>query len=693
MTCLDTTLVDIYDVDYQYVNERFDLWRVGFQDYQGPERTSRLATLAREIYTYGKIFSLQLSARDHLYYVLAERGDDLRPRDSRLTCAHIDVAQVPGWAIANLLIKALPSQLPELAQGQAVRFEAEGLYYLVKQAPLKKSAVPQVIAVEVGMWPQKLQKNRRCIGISVRTFTPLQAFRDAQGELPKRIQRLPRYRLDALSQLLHKSIDGEYVKKGLSSRVRHRVPMLDISSQSSSDFQNCKLGIFSLFLDDLERAYGGALKISFTPLEVGERFKPRAADVTAFYQRVHALIQSYPLIIVDSAHSASACNALIEALRERGFDPQVRLSPETGAANLMLVPSADLYEANPDQDPYRIVKRGHPLAAVQCTTATTLIAPDGKVSRHVLDVLLKELVFKLEVKQQKQLFDDFPVPDGMWFVLPWRGQDDEESLEDEDQDAERPAARWLMFLQSQEGRLHIERVSLEAGLARLDALDGFLYRRLSSKYWQEANTPLIYWPESGDFLSFVDSGAVALLDHQTIKQHLQAMDKGRRMDIPASVLMEFRSLNPATDKAGDALQALLSRGQGRYGFSDIAAIPAKGSGRLLFAWLEDELGAPMKTSLQGKDGPLEAITGMSFNAARDLYMCGSIGSPQRRIENFARLYHIHRTLEQMPDEVFKLMQPVHVRHKGLSVYPLPFKYLREAAADMDLHDEVALPLS
>lgn len=692
MSRIETTLIERYSIDRERIAERFTLWCIGYRDYAGRERRERLTTLARDIYASGRVLALHRYGGDLAYYVLTPKGEPLSLADPRLTCMERDILQERhGWLLACLLIKALPSQLPELALAEASRFEAEGLYYLVRQRKLQRSDSPQLVAVEVAMQPQKLDMRRQQLKIAVQTFTPLDALLNDDGELPARLRRKPRYRLDRYSQLLHKSLEGDYLKCSLSRRTRQRVPMLDLGKQNLGDYQSCKLGIFALFLEDLQRAYAGALSLELQAIEIDERYKPTPAALKRDYAKIDHILRDWPLYIIDTLGAPETVAALRRALQARRFAAQQADTPQPGACHLLIVPSAERFEAEPERDPYRQIKRAHTEAVIQACTVEKLL-PEGQdeVSPHVLDVILKELLFKLELQQGRQLLDGYPIPPDALFVLPWqlRREDDEE--EDLVEEQERPAANLLLTLEQRDGRLQIERCSLDDGLARLDALDDSLLRRLTSKYWAQANIPLVYWPSTGDVLAFIDSEAVVLADYRGIGETLRALAQGRSQRISAALLREFRVANMVFDKAGEALEALLAEDQDSYGFAELQKVPAKGSGKLLFAWLEDELGASLKTvGLQGQDGPLERLTGLNLDTGGRLYFAGSAGSPQRKQENFSHLYHLYGTHDEVPEEILRLMQPLHIRHKGLTVYPLPFKYLREVGQALDLQQEDA----
>lgn len=687
MSRIETTLIERYNIDRERIAERFSLWCIGYRDYAGHEQRTRMATLARDIYASGPVLALHRYGGEQACYVLTARGESLRLTDPRLTCTECDIVQAPhGWLLACLLIKALPSQLPELARTEASRFEAEGLYYLVRQRKLQRSEHPQLVAVEVAMQPQKLDTGRQLLKIAVQTFTPLDALLNQHGELPARLRRKPRYRLDRYSQLLHKSLEGDYLKCSLPRQQRQRIPMLDLGKQSFSDYQCCKLGIFALFLEDLQRAYAGALSLALQQIQIDARYQPAPAALKREYAKIDEILRDGPLYILDMLGTPDTVAALRRALQVRGFAPQQVDTPKPGACHLLIVPPAEHFEAEPERDPYRQIKRAHADAVIQaCTVEKLLPQGQGEVSPHVLDVLLKELLFKLELQQGRQLLEGYPIPPDTLFVLPWRLRREEDEEEGQDEGQERPAANLFLTLEQRDGRLHVEQLEPQACLARMDALDNWLLRRLYSPCWTQANLPLIYWPDTGDVLAFIDSEAVALADYHGIGETLRALAQGRSQRIPAALLRAFRADNPALDRAGKALDALLGEAMDSYGYAELQKIPAQGSGKLLFAWLEDAFGAPLKAvGLQGQEGPLERLAGLNLDSGGRLYFAGSVGSPQRTQKNFSHLYHLYGTHETVPEAILRLMQPLHIRHKGLTVYPLPFKYLREAGLRLEM---------
>lgn len=686
MSKIETTLIEAIKINHALFEERFSLWRIGYQDYQDKEeRTARLATLARDIYTSGPVLALHHYRKEQSCYVLLPLNASLLLQDNRLTMSPVDIAQSYNWLMANLLVKALPSQLLGLSAEQDVtRFEAEGLHYLVRYDSLPGCAAPQVIAVEVGMAPQQLAQSGQMLKIFVRTFTPVDAFLNEQGALPRKLNRKERYRLDQRSQCLHKSVDGEYFKKAFWRRERKRVAMLDLQKQSLGDYQGCKLGVLGLFLKDLQQAYGGALSLQLQQINVSERRWLDTSQVNIQYELIRQKLKTYPMALVDKAGDLQAVLRLRLALKQFGFEVNQVDVPMAGACNLLIVPPKDYFNGTVELDPYQQIKRANPDKVIQACYPESLRAnKDGGLAEHILDVLLKELFLKLEYKECRQLLDGYPIPAGAIFILPWRRG------EEESEEGEEAATNWeFLAMEQHDGRLHFRKLDKRYIDDMLDSVDDSLLKsRLNSRYWSQVKLPLIYWPESGDALAFIDTEAVVLPDYHGIELALHELARGRAQVLPAELLEEFCETFP-DNTVVPQLQALFaSEVKQEYVYEDLRMSKISNRGghaQFFYAWLADRLGAPLKISLQGKGGVLDATTGFGLALECGLYFSGAVGGAKLKVDNFSHLYHLHTTLPAVPQEILQLMQPMHVKNKGFTVYPLPFKYLREYAAELGL---------
>lgn len=685
MSKIETTLIKSISINHAYFEEHFSLWRIGYQDYkEKEERTARLATLARDIYTCGPVLALHHYRKENCCYVLLPRSESLCLRDNRLTLSPVDITQAYNWLMANLLIKALPSQLLDLSAKQDVtRFDAEGLHYLVRYDSLQECTSPQVIAVEVGMAPQPLAYSGQMLKIFVRTFTPMDAFLNEHGELPKKLKRKERYRLDQRSQCLHKSVDGEYLKKGYWRNERKRVAMLDLQKQSLGDYQGCKLGILGMFLKDLEQAYCGEFSLKLQQINFTERRWLDNSKVNSQYKLIRQTIKNYPFALIDKAGDSQAVIRLRLALKQIGFNVTQVETPMAGACNILIVPHKDLFNGIKELDPYLKVKLSNPDKIIQACYPESLEAnKDGLLVEHILDVLLKELLIKIEYKERHQLLDGYPIPAGAMFIYPWKkgeeeGEDDEEFI-----------VNWgFLAMEVRDGRLFfnvLEKKHIDDMLDSID--DPLLKSRLNSRYWSQVNLPFIYWPDSGDVLAFIDTEAVVLPDYHGIEHALSKLSVGRAKTLSVELLEEFCNTFPENTVVSQ-LQTLLTSEKKEYNYDDLRTSKINnrgGNAQFFYGWLADRLGAPLKVSLQGKGGVLDATTGFGLDLESGLYFSGAVGGAKLKVDNFSHIYHLHTTLSTIPSEILQLMQPMHVKNKGFTVYPLPFKYLREYAAELTM---------
>lgn len=690
MNQIETTLIESIHVDFPEFERRFCLKRISYRDYDvKDDRNARLATMARDIYAGGPVLALHHYHKERSYYVLLQRDAELKLDDSRLTTTTVDICQAYNWLMAMLLIKALPSQLLGMTLEQdASRFEAEGLYYLVRYEPLPNRAAPQVIAVEVGIAPQPLARSGQMLRIFVRTFTPVVAFFNERGELPPKFHRRERFRLDQRSQCLQKSVEGEYFKKGLRRNDRKRVAMLDLQKQSMSDFQCSKLGVLNQFIKDLHLAYGVALDLRLQRIDVTERRWQGTSQVNSQYEKIRQVVKEYPIALIDLAGNIQATLRLHTTLVKMGFAVHAAGAPERSSCNLLIVPNKDNFEGERKLDPYRKIKRAYAEMVIQACYPENLLG-DGELPDHMLDVLLKELLLKLEYKEKRQIFGDYPIPAGAIFILPLRKDSDDDDAADDRESARR---EWRFLAMEQvAGKLHFSELDMKYIESMLDSIDDeFVASRLVSKYWRHANLPIVYWPCSGDILAFVDTEAVVLPDHQGIEKALNQLSIGRIKNLPAGLLREFCDTFSGNTVAGKLQAMFLAAPKSEYRYDDLRSFKISNRGghnQFFYAWLADQIGAPLKLSFQAKGGVLDATTGFGLDIESKLYFAGSVGGAKLKVENFSHLYHLHSTLPVIPTEILQLMQPMHIKNKGFTVYPLPFKYLREFGEELNLQQD------
>ncbi|MUL16220.1 hypothetical protein [Aliivibrio fischeri] len=667
-----STLIEKISIDNEWVDQSFAIYCVSYKGIDdNSERSKRLVTLASEIYKSGSVYCLvKGTKKEACYWVLLSRDAKLELKDTSLAIKPSSAAELPTWKLARLLIKAIPKVLSGTTP-DIKRFESEGLYYLVKSKKLPKGhSGYELTAMEIDLAPCGALGYQQMLSMSTKTFSPLSWFTLENGDIQKKAKFATRYQLDDVGMLVSKSLEGDYIKKPLYSNTKNRIQAIDITKESYSGFQLSKVGIIEQFMQDLKQAYGDSVSMNLQRIP-GEKHRfVSDTIVKKHYVGLFDALKEHRLVICDLTENKDndAALTLLHGIDHLGINAEVAEAPIRGALNILIVGNKGDYKSV-EEDPYQVYRKKYQDTVFQSCYPERLWDRKGQPNRHVVEVLLKELLIKLEVHTRKHLIEYPSGPEGCVYYMPKRPQDESSDIR---------GGVWPVYASklvgdewqyTQATQEELEDLELDLGDDKWQVFQG--YQRSS----------VIYWPESGDYAIFIDTDIQMLPEFEAIAERLRELKEGRSQDVPIALLTQFIEENPDS-KVVNKLRAILSE------WDDTAPLPfdyfsmisyKSNDEKQFYDWLRDQ-GFFLKTSMRGqKEGYFNASLGFFYNREQGMYFAGGKGSPQSKIENFSHLYVIKHSFDVLPEEVENLFDVYHLRHRLPTVTPYPFKHLREYA--------------
>jgi hypothetical protein len=663
MTNILTTLIKDTRFDYDALSSRFDIRCISYKSWSKDKRENELKYLPNRIYNSGPVLALVRYSTESQYWVICPKGETFILDDSSLAVRAASLSQIPQWIAMALLVRALPRVL-SAPQTDQKRIEAEGLFYVVNTS--SKARGREIIAVKVDIgWSATMRS--RCLKLGATTFTPLEAHRKEDGGLFRKSANATRYQLDTLSQQITRSKGGDYIRKPFWKGGKNRVPAIKLNKCATlEEYYNSRLGVLSIFLEDLKLAYQGAFELQLESVEGVDHNRICVSSVTNSYAQISDWFAGRTIILVNHSNSAVAAEELKQRLEQKGITVQVVEDICESGLNLLLVEPKEQYEKTPGLDPYKQARQRYPNAVIQSCYPERLL---GNGVAHVVEVLLKELLVKYEVNTGILQLPYPQLPDDAWFIHPVRPEDDKQK-------------DWPMsYCRVESGQLEFGWLSdywceeLEVGFntaERKQVLEG------------KQRSDVIFWPKTGAFMIIADTSAVTLPNEALVHQHIKELDKTTNSSVPTNTVREYISQNTA--EASAATKSLIES------LSELCklhphAIPAKAfkaiknqgkQNQYFYNWLAEQ-GHRLKVSWRSKDqGPLYITSGIWINRERGLYSIGSAGPAREDIENFSHIYHVNSTLPgAIPEWFWQSLQVWHVKHKNATVYPWVFKQLRE----------------
>lgn len=597
----------------------------------------------------------------------------LRPRGSQLTLDKDSVAhrrerleKVPNWLLACLLVRAMPRVLSPINRDQN-RIEADGLHYVVKSKATIRGH--QLVAVKVEPFFGTFT-GKGVLNVSVATFSNVQAHRLPNGDLPHQVAKLRRFTFDTITQRLIHCPSGEYVKKALYPNNKNRVKAIDLSNSNTLEaYYKTRLGVISMFLEDIEDVYSGAFEITLRTIQADDHNLLHKNLMAHSYKAIHQWFENHPVHIVNKSQTLGAEQQLLAELSAKHIPATVSEVLQPKQLTILIVDRKESYKEAPESDPYQVLRAEYPEAVIQSCYPESLI---GKGRDSVVDVLLKELLVKFEVRH-RQLQLGYPtLPSNAWFIHP---------VKPDVGDANKVA--WpLSYCRVGAERLEFGWVTADMEESLKMNLTPAEQRQVFTGY---ERADVIFWPDSDEFMLITDTSAITLPNEAKVYQLIKELDKTTASGVPTKLLEGYLACHKE-ELEGSKLQKDLVKLLGAHmqiiPVSSFKAISYKSKSNQAFYHYLVECGYRIKTSWRSaEDGPMYITAGIWRDRENGFYSIGSAGPSKQDLDNFHHIYNVTSTLPgAIPEWFWQSLMVWHIKHKSATVYPWVFKHLREFGA-------------
>ncbi|WP_448212109.1 hypothetical protein [Colwellia sp. MEBiC06753] len=641
-------LVNRIDVEFNgsAIDSDFDFYNVKC-DLKGK---SNYGKVINKIYKYVKPLSM-CRIKDG-YTVMLNKGVKHSLNDHHYSVIPQHPDNIPVSTKAKLLIGALP-----VIQSESRNYsEGVGLYYLADIETIRNVDVLRTYEIKIEWEQQK----HLVLGISSATFTPVSYHTNSEGELYNDCRHLPRFNFDHWTQELTRSGQGEYIRK--KHRDKNMVSeMVSLDTKNPSKFMRSKMGVLATFMEDVKRHLSSYLSFRFETISPEYRVKFKDRDVKFAYTAINQLLSKHTINVINLTECD--ISELLKKLEDEKFTFTQSTTIAAGALNLAIHHDNEYCESKQIEDPYNSL-HADKNTVIQSAYPETLIRK-GKLSQSEYEACKKELYVKLEAAS-KEL--KFIAPPGNWLFVVCNGN---ERMERQ-YDTLRVSDRKLYFSQ------------LDEDSAQTQFLLDFPRQLVNGEH-------AVVDLDSGEPYIFEDTKYVALPQYQELASVMNELTTGYSNGIKRDWIEEFLLLldkeevhlaNPELVKS--RLTILLSKHPSLLTFykEDIFndkenKITYKGSFQTFFDWILTEKGLRLAASLKGQDkGLIESSLGLFYNAQEQLYFIGDKDNV-KSIPRFCRIRRILTDATEVPTELLQMMEVFHIRHKQATVYPFPFKHLRE----------------
>lgn len=658
MRTVQTSFIEGVTLNRIALAKRFKVTRVSYKGWTKEERDARLSTLPSLIYRTLKPLALLQNKKESCYWLLLGSDNTFALESDTLGYREVSFTETAQWILQALLIRAVPRLLS--SKQNIKRVEADGMFYIIKQKPLKPWGNELVTATVEPRKIQMLSKWRLNLGTV--TFTPLKCHENKSGELSLRVAKLPRYDADQFGQEVTRSQQGQYIKRAWS-KFKNRVPALKLSEPLSLEtYYMSRLGTLSLFIDDLQRAYGEDFGITLENIDFDEHKHIRQTEATNSYAQIYSLIRRFPLFVVNHSDDLDAAELIRSQLLNLGIKSTSATDINLDGLTIQIVNDKDSYEED-KADPYKIARTQYPEAIIQSCLPKRL--EEKRSVKHTVEVLLKELVIKLETQQQKLLINYPELPEEPWFII----QKSTEECSDSKKE------KWHAFYcKARKQKLEFDIVPEQI----LQSIELTLNSEQRKRVFTGKDRPnLVFWPETENFLILNNTEAVCLPNEAELHALIKEVEQTVTTGVPKELIANYCKSFPDSSAIQHLPKINLEESH-NIAVSELKKINYRSADNQHFYDYLAEHGYRVKTSLQSKDDGLLSVTsGVLINRAKALYAAGNIGSAQRVQDNFNHIYHVETDLEQVPEWFWDSLEVWHVRHRSTTVYPYIFKHLRE----------------
>lgn len=652
----------IVNLQYEAIDRNFDIVSIKCDlPYKG-----NYGRIVQTIYKQFKPLSLCFDYPNS-YKVLIKKGHNL-PFHSE----HYAVKKISSNSLSKLLItRLLVGALPQLTDNLNQSCEKMGLHYL---ADVEEHAGVKVLRTfKVSLEQDPYHDDALILDIDAATFTPASYYCNGHPS-SKRFESLPRFTFDELAQTITKDIRGEYIQR--KHRTKRMVSqMISLDTKNPSEFGKSKMGILSVFENDMKTYLKDYIQLEFDYLSSDYRQYFSEKNVNQAYQEIENVLKNIPINIVNL--TSENIGGLIHALQKDGHEVKVSSEVEDDSINIAMHHCSEYYEEREIKDPYSELHKTDHL--VQSMTVETMFNKD-KLNKSAYDACKKEIFIKWEVlNQQLHLI----VPKGHWTFI----QKQEKSHICNEQ---KIVEVFFHVLSSDQGKLSYQCLDED------QAMDTLL---LNVPELSKNQKHIIIDDNNGIYYIIEDVNYKALPEYQVISQTMAELQKGYDEGIRREWVEEFvelikegkvRTINNAILRS--RLENLLANEPSEIIAKDILfnkenRFEFKGASKDFLQWLFLEKNVRLGASLRSKaDGLMEAVLGLFYNESERLYYVGEIDGIKVNMPRFCAIRKIHTNAAHVSHEFLKMMEAFHIRHKQSTVYPFVFKHLAEYQKNSERSD-------
>lgn len=239
-------------------------------------------------------------------------------------------------------------------------------------------------------------------------------------------------------------------------------------------------------MQDLKQAYGDSVSVKLQRIP-GEKHRFVSDTIVKnHYVGLFDALKEHRLVICDLTENqdTDAALTLLHGIEHLDINAEIAEVPIRGALNILIVGNKDTYKSD-EEDPYQVYRKKYQDTVFQSCYPERLWNRQGQPNRHVVEVLLKELLIKLEVHTRKHLIEYPSGPERCVYYMPQRPKDESSEVRDEPWPvyaSKLVGDEWQYTQATQE---ELEDIELDLGNDKRHVFHGF------------ERSPVIYWPETG----------------------------------------------------------------------------------------------------------------------------------------------------------------------------------------------------
>ena len=648
-------------------------------------------------------------------------------------------SQISQHDLARLLIQAIPSlkQINGLSTDEGDTEESNnsynlpasggiGLYYLQKLEKIHKKTI--VRSFEIDIKPLSFDHNQTVVTIKGVTFTPRSLHKKSDGSYPANIARLPSFNVLPFLNHVKKvrpdpqnTLNEDYVKKAVKvgNKVkRMKSTMIDVNTSKPEDFFKSKIGVLAHFQKDVDSLLSPYMTLQWQSLPSSYRSYVSDKQIDSQYDDIYQVLSKQCVYVCDTeSNNNDYVDAIIKYLASKGLD--VRVEPHSlqefdsdlGTINqplyLIVHHDQDYYEANGKIDPYQKLKAATAEKSLikQSLSIEKLFAGNnGQLNKNMLDNSLTELLVKLEIALGQLLLPNPPTNNWRLITASYEKQAfDDQVLHKEivgydvldykitDETPTRTKLSYQHYDALDDAAYDIEdMVSLikqDNGFPN-DSLNLAESDHLIICDPDANNQSLAYLIQETNCLPLPKISSIDTFMRQLYltKNHgfeISWAEDYLRLIEDGSVVLNSKSA-ALKDKLTDLINTHSSCSKISYAdFKKFKINYQSTDDKDFIDWVYENHKHLLNVSLRSKkDGYLDAATGIFYNTEDQTYFAGSTSNLNSDYSNFNIMRKVYTAgnKSEVPQDLLKLMDAYHIRHRQTTVLPFLFKHLREFVA-------------